>query len=87
MRAKSGLALILHLGAKVRDLPAGGLAIDDPQKLLTWLGKDRASVQFHDSDDLARKTAALQALLRQWLAGIRTGRLGICPIVRGEWRA
>lgn len=67
LRAKAGVGIILHLGAKVRDLPAGGLAIADPGKLLTWLGKDRASVTFNGSDDLDAKKAALQALLREWI--------------------
>ena len=66
LRAKSGLAVILHLGAKVRELP-GGFAIDDPDGLLAWLGKDRASASFSDSGDLARKASAFQDLLRQWI--------------------
>lgn len=70
LRAKSGLALILHLGAKVRDLPAGGFAIDDPAGLLHWLGKDRASIDFASSEVLERNAAALQALLRQWIAHV-----------------
>jgi hypothetical protein len=36
LRAKSGVGLILHLGAKLRELPAGGVRIDDPGKLLKW---------------------------------------------------
>src|SRR5262245_12368690 len=46
LRAKSGVGLILHLGARVRELPAGGIKIDDAGKLLKWLGKDRAMVEF-----------------------------------------
>src|SRR5262245_16729700 len=42
LREKAGIGLILHLGAKIRALPAGGIAIQDPAKLLKWLGKDRA---------------------------------------------
>jgi len=68
LRAKSGVGLILHLGAKVRELPAGGVRIDDPGKLLKWLGKDRAMVEFADMKDVKAKGAALQALLRQWIA-------------------
>lgn len=67
LRAKSGVGLILHLGAKVRDLPAGGVVIDDPAKLLKWLAKDRAMVEFADTDDLDAKRAPLQALLAQWI--------------------
>ncbi len=67
LRAKAGVGIILHLGAKVRDLPVGGIAIADPEKLLTWLAKDRASVSFNGPDDLDARKAALQALLREWI--------------------
>lgn len=68
LRSKVGLGLILHLGAKARALPAGGLAIDDPTGLLKWLGKDRAQVEFSTAADLQAKLPMLQALLRQWIA-------------------
>jgi hypothetical protein len=67
LRSKVGLGLILHLGAKARALPAGGLAIDDPIGLLKWLGKDRAQVEFSTAADLQAKLPALQALLKQWI--------------------
>lgn len=67
LRSKVGLGLILHLGAKARALPAGGLAIDDPTGLLKWLGKDRAQVEFSTAADLQAKLPALQALLKQWV--------------------
>jgi hypothetical protein len=59
------LMLILHLGAKVRD--AGNLKIDDPNGLLKWLGKDRASVSFADMNAIASNRAALTAVLQQWI--------------------
>jgi len=66
LRSTDQLQLILHLGAKVRpDLP--GLKIPDPGGLMKWLGKDRASIDFASADDLTRKGASLQALLRQWI--------------------
>lgn len=67
LRAKSGISVILHLGAKVRELPRGGLAINDPAGLLKWLGKDRAMVEFADAQDFANSKAAFQAVLRQWI--------------------
>lgn len=70
LRVKDGIGLILHLGAKARDLPAGGLGIDDPEKLLRWLGKDRASIELRGAADLAAKRAALQALIAQWIAHV-----------------
>ena len=68
LRTKKGIGLILHLGAKVRDLPAGGVVIADPDRLLTWLGKDRAAVEFADRADLGARSGALRAVLQQWLA-------------------
>ena len=67
LRAKAGIGVILHLGAKARALPKGGLAIDDPEGLLKWLGPDRAMVELGAGKDLAGKAAAFQAVLRQWI--------------------
>ncbi len=65
LRATDSLQLILHLGAKKRSVPMG--AIDDPDKLLKWLGPDRASVSFRGSEDLAANGSALTAIVRQWI--------------------
>jgi hypothetical protein len=67
LRAKSGISVILHLGAKVREFPPGGVTIDDPAKLLKWLGKDRAMVEIGDAQDFNRKKAAFKVILQQWL--------------------
>lgn len=67
LRAKAGVGLVLHLGAKVRALPVGGVEIDDPQRLLKWLGPDRAMIQFGQARQLQAQRVALQALLRQWI--------------------
>lgn len=66
LRAKTGIALILHLGAKVRDVPS--VPVDDPQGLLSWLAKDRAMVSFAGLDELRAQAPALQALIRRWIA-------------------
>lgn len=65
LRAKSGIALILHLGAKVRSAPAP--AIDDPAHLLEWLGKDRARIVFADAAAVEAGRPALGQILRQWI--------------------
>lgn len=67
LRAKSGISVILHLGAKVRQLPPGGVAIDDPAGLLKWLGKDRAMIEFADAQSFNKAKTAMQAVLRQWV--------------------
>lgn len=67
LRAKTGFGLILHLGAKARELPEGRLAIADPTHLLKWLGKDRAQVEFTTAADFSAKLPAVQAIIRQWI--------------------
>ena len=67
LRAKTGIGVILHLGAKVRQLPPGGVAIEDPTRLLKWLGNDRAIVEFADAQEFNSSKAAFQAVLRQWV--------------------
>lgn len=70
LREKSGIGLDLHLGAKVRAIPAGGIAIRDPAGLLRWLAKDRAMIVFKDAADVARHEDDLAALIRQWIAHV-----------------
>lgn len=70
LRTTQGVGVILHLGAKVRALPDGGLAIADPEGLLTWLATDRAMMQFRDLDDLRQQEGAVQQVLRQWIAHV-----------------
>jgi hypothetical protein len=67
LRTNSGTGVILHFGAKVRNVEASSASIKDPQKLLKWVAKDRATVAFSDANDLATKQKAFQAILRQWI--------------------
>ena len=70
LREKAGIGLILHLGAKARSLPAGGIAVPDPGKLLKWLAKDRAMIVFKDGKDVAKRKDSLVALVRAWIAHV-----------------
>jgi hypothetical protein len=70
LRSKAGLGLILHLGAKARELPVGGLQIADPTGLLKWLGKDRAQIEFTSNADFTAKQPALHALIKQWITHV-----------------
>jgi hypothetical protein len=67
LRGKVGFSVILHLGAKARTLPAGGLIIADPAGLLKWLGPDRAQVTFVSSADFAAKLAGLLGVVKGWI--------------------
>jgi hypothetical protein len=70
LRAKDSVKVILHLGAKPRDTSVTGIAIDDPEALLEWLAKDRASVTFRSLDDVEARGAAFAHIIRQWMVYI-----------------
>lgn len=67
LRAKEGVQVILHLGAKTRDTSVSGIAIADPESLLEWLAKDRASVKLRDMKDVEARRSALADVIRQWI--------------------
>lgn len=67
LRGKDRIGLILHLGAKARALPAGGLGIGDPAGLLNWLAGDRAMIAFESLSEIERRRTALEAIVRQWI--------------------
>jgi len=62
LRAKIGVGVILHLGAKVRG--GAAVSIKDPKKLLTWLGKDRAMLVFAGLDEVEAHGSALRDIVR-----------------------
>lgn len=67
LRAKDGVQIIMHLGAKTRDTATTGIAIADPESLLEWLAKDRAAVKFRDMKDIDAKRSAFASLIREWI--------------------
>ena len=73
LRAKEGIQVVMHLGAKVKELPAGGVRIEDPAGMLKWLGKDRAVVAFADAAEVTRNTAVLQEIVRAWIGHLPDG--------------
>jgi len=71
LRAKDAAQLIMHFGAKVNEISASGVTINDPENLLTWLGKDRATIRFADLKSIALKREAFTAILRQWIVHVK----------------
>ena len=55
----------LHLGAKVHDVAS--VPIEDPERLLSWLAKDRAMVSLASVEEVRLRKPALQAIVRQWI--------------------
>ncbi|HYR09262.1 MAG TPA: DUF1801 domain-containing protein [Longimicrobium sp.] len=70
LRAKAGVQVILHFGAKVRDKSVARAAIADPDALLAWLGEDRASATFRDLPDVEAKQSAFAAVIREWICHV-----------------
>jgi hypothetical protein len=67
LRAKDGVQVILHLGAKTRETAVTGIELADPDSLLEWLAKDRASVKFRDAKDIDAKRTAFAKVIREWI--------------------
>lgn len=70
LRAKQGVQIILHFGAKVRETAQTGVTIDDPESLLAWLAKDRAAVTFKNMDEINARRHLFTALIQQWIAHV-----------------
>ncbi|MEP7339419.1 MAG: DUF1801 domain-containing protein [Acidobacteriota bacterium] len=67
LRARDGVQVILHFGAKKRDDLTARAAIADPESLLEWLASDRALVKFRDLKELDAKRSAFANVIRQWI--------------------
>jgi len=67
LRAKDGVQIILHLGAKVRENPTSAVAIADQESLLEWIAKDRASAKFRDLKDIDARRSSFAHIIRQWI--------------------
>ena len=68
LRAKTGVGVVLHFGAKIRAIPK--VSIEDPEGLLEWLAKDRAMLSFTGVDDVRAKESALQRVVRRWIVHV-----------------
>lgn len=71
LRAKLGVQIILHLGAKKRDDARANTTLPDPTALLHWLGQDRASIEFRDMHDVLAKQAAFTDIIRHWIKYVK----------------
>jgi hypothetical protein len=67
LRARAGVQVILHFGARVRDKSGARAAIADPESILAWLADDRASASFRDLSDVQAKQSAFAAVIREWI--------------------
>lgn len=67
LRARDGVQLILHAGAKKRSGVRLRSVVKDPGNLLEWLGDDRATLVLASVDEIAATRHALTALIREWV--------------------
>ena len=67
LRHKGGVQIVLHMGVKPRPGVHARAQITDPESLLEWKGADRATVTFHDMQEIAARKSALVKVLRQWI--------------------
>lgn len=67
IRSTDTVQIILHLGAKVRTDINARIDIQDPNKLLQWLGKDRASVKFASLREIENNRVAFANIISQWI--------------------
>ncbi len=67
LRAKDGLLVILHRGAKKRESLIPHTAIADPEGLIEWLGDDRASAKFRNLEEIHARRSAFVNVIRQWI--------------------
>ena len=65
LRAKLGLMLVVHRGAKAKAaLPSR--FVEDSDGIARWLANDRCTIQLDDIADVNRKAGQLQTFVRQW---------------------
>ena len=72
LRDRRAIIVILHLGARTRDLPPDGMQVADPAGVLQWLAHDRAKIVFAGPADIAGKQAAFRAVVGQWVRKVQT---------------
>jgi hypothetical protein len=70
LREKQGIGVILHLGAKVRELGPDGIKVADPEGLLKWLADDRATVTFSGLAEFEARRPAFVALIQAWITRV-----------------
>ena len=71
LRAKTGVSLVLHLGARARPDVDLRSVIGTFGMALEWKGSDRATLTFRDVAQVRRETTAFRRLIRAWIRHVR----------------
>ena len=64
--AVDSIQLIFHRGAKVKD--SKDFAFQDESGLLKWVAQDRATLIFHDMNEIEEKSTPFKNLVSRWMA-------------------
>jgi hypothetical protein len=66
LRSTDRVQVVFHHGAKAKD---GATKVDlpDPEGLVKWLSTDRCLVTFGAGPQIAKRRAALEAIVRAWI--------------------
>jgi hypothetical protein len=70
LRGKSGIQVVLHLGAKGRPDARVRDQVPDPAGLLEWRSADRAIVTFSGAADVEAKRPAFAEIVRAWVGHV-----------------
>ena len=63
--ATDRIQLVFHRGAKAKESP--DFAFQDETGLLKWVAKDRATVTFHNMNEVQANSTALKTLVSRWM--------------------
>ena len=67
LRSRTGVQLVLHLGAKARPSATVKADVPDPRGLLEWKSVDRATFTVRDDADATAKAPALTSIVQAWI--------------------
>lgn len=67
LRAKDAVQVVLHRGAKPRPGLLMRNTIADPAALLDWRSADRATVTFHDLQEVEARRKPFADIVREWV--------------------
>lgn len=70
LRSKTGVQLVLHLGAKVQAAAAVRSAVSDPDGVLEWKSADRATLTVRDAADAKAKASVITGIVKTWIAHV-----------------
>jgi hypothetical protein len=72
LHGKGVVRLVFHQGAKVKEQKALERLFEDTTGLLDWITNDRATIVFHDLNEVDQKKEKLKKVVVKWLEVTRS---------------